>query len=110
MPFGSWDGTVLVAIMESTTGAPSVTFPISQTDITPYLNGLDHSNSIMRAHIATKAPVAGVAITARSAVVGGSNSSASVNEQGGATAPLFGFESHFKSMQSIPAVSSALDA
>ncbi|MGV2288265.1 DUF1177 domain-containing protein [Trinickia sp. YCB016] len=65
----------LVAIMESTTGEPAVTFPISQTDITPYLNGLDHFNSIMQPHIATKAPVVGVAITARS-VVGGSDSSA----------------------------------
>ncbi|WP_035054010.1 DUF1177 domain-containing protein [Andreprevotia chitinilytica] len=65
----------LVAIMESTTGQPAVTFPISQQDITPYDNGLYHFNSIMQPHIATKAPVVGVAITAQS-VVGGSDSSA----------------------------------
>jgi hypothetical protein len=65
----------LVAVMESTTGMPAVTFPISIQDITPYDNGLYHFNSIMQPHIATKAPVVGVALTARS-VVGGSDSSA----------------------------------
>ncbi|MFM0500788.1 DUF1177 domain-containing protein [Paraburkholderia caffeinilytica] len=66
----------LVAIMESTTGQPAVTFPISLQDITPYDNGLSHFNSIMQPHVATDKPVVGVAITARS-VVGGSDSSAS---------------------------------
>ncbi|HAF2412827.1 TPA: DUF1177 domain-containing protein [Salmonella enterica] len=66
----------LVAIMESTTGAPAVTFPISLQDITPYDNGLYHFNSIMQPHVATDKPVVGVAITAMS-VVGGSDSSAS---------------------------------
>jgi len=65
----------LVKIMESTTGRPAVTLPISIQDITPYGNGLYHFNSIMQPHIATKAPVVGVALTARS-VVGGSDSSA----------------------------------
>ena len=65
----------LVAVMESTTGEPAVTFPISIQDITPYDNGLYHFNSIMQPHVATKAPVVGVALTARS-VVGGSDSSA----------------------------------
>ncbi|WP_153100349.1 DUF1177 domain-containing protein [Paraburkholderia hayleyella] len=65
----------LVAIMESTTGMPAVTFPISQQDITPYDNGLYHFNSIMQPHTATDKPVVGVAITAGS-VVGGSDSSA----------------------------------
>jgi hypothetical protein len=65
----------LVAVMESTTGLPALTFPITQQDITPYDNGLYHFNSIMQPHIATKAPVVGVALTARS-VVGGSDSSA----------------------------------
>ncbi|MFT3812751.1 MAG: DUF1177 domain-containing protein [Acidovorax sp.] len=65
----------LVKIMESTTGQPAVTLPISIQDITPYANGLYHFNSIMQPHIATHAPVVGVAITARS-VVGGSDSSA----------------------------------
>ncbi|MCO5399408.1 DUF1177 domain-containing protein [Ralstonia soli] len=66
----------LVAIMESTTGEPAVTFPISIQDITPYHNGLYHFNSIMQPHAATDKPVVGVAITAQS-VVGGSDSSAS---------------------------------
>ncbi|WP_322086487.1 DUF1177 domain-containing protein [Burkholderia sp. BCC1999] len=66
----------LVSIMESTTGMPAVTFPISLQDITPYDNGLSHFNSIMQPHVGTDKPVVGVAITAR-AVVGGSDSSAS---------------------------------
>ncbi|WJF89662.1 DUF1177 domain-containing protein [Paraburkholderia bonniea] len=65
----------LVKIMESTTGKPAVTWPISQQDITPYDNGLYHFNSIMQPHVATSAPVVGVALTARS-VVGGNDSSA----------------------------------
>jgi hypothetical protein len=65
----------LVRIMESTTGQPALTFPISQQDITPYDNGLYHFNSIMQPHVASPAPVVGVAITAQS-VVGGSDSSA----------------------------------
>ncbi|EGD00764.1 DUF1177 domain-containing protein [Burkholderia pseudomultivorans] len=66
----------LVAIMESTTGMPAVTFPISLQDISPYDNGLSHFNSIMQPHVGTDKPVVGVALTARS-VVGGSDSSAS---------------------------------
>jgi hypothetical protein len=65
----------LVKIMESTTGRPAFTLPISQQDITPYDNGLYHFNSIMQPHVATRAPVVGVALTAQS-VVGGSDSSA----------------------------------
>ncbi|MEJ8822506.1 DUF1177 domain-containing protein [Variovorax humicola] len=65
----------LVAIMESTTGQSAVTFPITLQDITPYGNGLYHFNSIMQPHVATQAPVVGVAVTA-SSVVGGSDSSA----------------------------------
>jgi len=65
----------LVKVMESTTGRAAVTLPISQQDITPYDNGLYHFNSIMQPHIATKAPVVGVAVTAQS-VAGGSDSSA----------------------------------
>ncbi|HET7835545.1 MAG TPA: DUF1177 domain-containing protein, partial [Variovorax sp.] len=60
----------LVAIMESTTGSAAVTFPISQQDITPYHNGLYHFNSIMQPHVATEAPVVGVALTAQSVVSG----------------------------------------
>jgi hypothetical protein len=65
----------LVKVMESSTGRPAVTLPISIQDITPYDNGLYHFNSIMQPHVATTAPVVGVAITAQS-VVGGSDSSA----------------------------------
>jgi hypothetical protein len=65
----------LVKVMESTTGRPAVTLPISQQDITPYDNELYHFNSIMQPHIATTAPVIGVAVTGQS-VVGGSDSSA----------------------------------
>lgn len=65
----------LVNIMESTLGRVAVTLPITQQDITPYDNGLYHFNSIMQPHVATSAPVVGVAITAQ-AVVGGSDSSA----------------------------------
>lgn len=66
----------LVNIMQSTTGRPAFTLPISLQDITPYDNGLYHFNSIMQPHVATTAPVVGVALTAQS-VVGGSDSSAS---------------------------------
>ncbi|MBV8619146.1 MAG: DUF1177 domain-containing protein [Curvibacter sp.] len=65
----------LVALMELSTGRAAVSFPISQQDITPYDNGLYHFNSIMQPHVATQAPVVGVAITAAS-VVGGSDDSA----------------------------------
>ncbi|WP_441632831.1 DUF1177 domain-containing protein [Cupriavidus sp. YAF13] len=64
----------LVAAMESTTGCPAVTFPISQQDITPYHNGLYHFNSIMQPHVATAAPVVGVALTAQSVVSGSATS------------------------------------
>ncbi|QOT80112.1 DUF1177 domain-containing protein [Cupriavidus basilensis] len=64
----------LVATMESTTGCPAVTFPISQQDITPYHNGLYHFNSIMQPHVATAAPVVGVALTAQSVVSGSATS------------------------------------
>lgn len=65
----------LLSAMENATGKPAVTFPISIQDITPYSNGLYHFNSIMQPHIATNAPVVGVAIIAQ-AVVAGSASSA----------------------------------
>jgi hypothetical protein len=65
----------LVKIMESTTGRVAFTLPISMQDITPYDNGLYHFNSIMQPHVATRAPVVGVALTAQS-VVGGSDSCA----------------------------------
>ncbi|CAD6518148.1 hypothetical protein LMG27952_00957 [Paraburkholderia hiiakae] len=66
----------LVNVMQSTTGRSAFTLPISLQDITPYDNGLYHFNSIMQPHVATRAPVVGVALTAQS-VVGGSDSTAS---------------------------------
>lgn len=60
----------LIRIMEMTSGKPSVAFPISIQDITPYGNGVFHINSIMQPSIATSAPVVGVAITTESIVPG----------------------------------------
>ncbi len=60
----------LLRIMEQTTGAPAVTFPISIPDITPYGNGLYHFNSIMLPAIATSVPVVGIAITSILPVAG----------------------------------------
>ena len=60
----------LLRIMEFTTGKSPAVFAITMQDITPYGNGLFHLNSIMQPSVATHAPVAGVAITAESAVPG----------------------------------------
>ncbi|RBL86302.1 DUF1177 domain-containing protein [Streptomyces cavourensis] len=60
----------LLRIMESTTGRPAATFPISIQDITPYDNGVYHLNSILQPSVATSAPVVGVAITAETVVPG----------------------------------------
>jgi len=60
----------LVRLLEYATGMPANTFPITTQDITPYDNGVYHFNSIMQPHVATTAPVVGLAITARSVVPG----------------------------------------
>ncbi|WP_069264105.1 DUF1177 domain-containing protein [Paraburkholderia nodosa] len=60
----------LIRIMETTSGKPAVTFPVTTQDITPYGNGVHHLNSIMQPSIATSAPVVGVAITTQSVVPG----------------------------------------
>lgn len=60
----------LLRIMETTTGRPAATFPISIQDITPYDNGVYHVNSILQPSVATSAPVVGVAITAETVVPG----------------------------------------
>lgn len=60
----------LVSILEYATGEAAKTFPITTQDITPYDNNVYHFNSIMQPHVATKAPVVGLAITARSVVPG----------------------------------------
>ncbi|WP_178945190.1 DUF1177 domain-containing protein [Kocuria sp. TGY1127_2] len=60
----------LVSILENATGEPAFTFPVSLQDITPYENGFYHFNSIMQPHVATVAPVIGLALTAKAAVPG----------------------------------------
>ncbi len=60
----------LLGILQTVTGRPPVTFPITIQDITPYGNGLFHLNSIMQPSVATKAPTVGLAITAEVPVPG----------------------------------------
>src|SRR5699024_5358709 len=57
-------------LLETVTGQPLVTYPVSTQDITPYANGLDHINSILQPATATNAPVVGVAITSTATVAG----------------------------------------
>lgn len=64
----------LIDTMQSTTGRVAVTFPIAIQDITPYDNGISHFNSIMQPHVATSAPVVGVAVIAESVVAGSASS------------------------------------
>ncbi len=66
----------LLEIMQRTSGRPPSVLPLSQQDITPYGNGLDHINSLMQPSTATDCPVVGVAITSE-AVVPGSATGAS---------------------------------
>jgi hypothetical protein len=71
-----WQGYILrvsddlARILETVTGLPAVTFPISTQDITPYGNGVYHLNSILQPAVATEAPVVGLAITTVTAVPG----------------------------------------
>ena len=60
----------LLTLMSYVTGEDPVVFPITTQDITPYGNDLYHLNSILQPCTATKAPVVGVALTAKSAVPG----------------------------------------
>lgn len=60
----------LLRIMEMTTGELPSTFAITTQDITPYGNDLYHINSILQPAVATDVPVAGLAVTAVSAVPG----------------------------------------
>ena len=70
----------LVTLMEYATGRPAKTFPVTTQDITPYDNGVYHFNSIMQPHVATTAPVVGLAITAKT-VVPGSETGASYESE-----------------------------
>ncbi|MFC7330448.1 DUF1177 domain-containing protein [Marinactinospora rubrisoli] len=60
----------LVELLETVTGRPVVTYPVTTQDITPYGNDVYHINSILQPATATAAPVVGLAITAASAVPG----------------------------------------
>lgn len=60
----------LLDIMTRVTGTWPRVFPLSQSDITPYGNGLYHLNSILQPCTATVAPVVGVALTTEAAVAG----------------------------------------
>ncbi|MGW7536002.1 DUF1177 domain-containing protein [Amycolatopsis sp. NPDC054798] len=57
-------------LLETVTGAPLVTYPITTQDITPYGNGVYHLNSILQPATATDAPVVGLAITSAATVAG----------------------------------------
>ncbi|WP_020494690.1 DUF1177 domain-containing protein [Sciscionella marina] len=60
----------LNGLLETVTGEPSVTYPVTMQDITPYGNGVHHINSILQPATATGAPVAGLAIVSAATVAG----------------------------------------
>ncbi|MEM4489120.1 MAG: DUF1177 domain-containing protein, partial [Desulfurococcaceae archaeon] len=60
----------LVDIYVRVTGEPPVVVPITMQDILPYSTPVYHINSMMQPWLYTKAPVVGVAITARMAIPG----------------------------------------
>ncbi len=60
----------LLDIMERTTGELPYVFAITNQDITPYGNNVDHLNSIMQPAVVTDKPVVGVAITSSVPVPG----------------------------------------
>ncbi|PKW15717.1 DUF1177 domain-containing protein [Saccharopolyspora spinosa] len=60
----------LGTLLETVTGEPLVTYPVTTQDITPYGNGAYHINSILQPATATDAPVVGLAIVAATAVPG----------------------------------------
>lgn len=60
----------LMRIYQNTTGELPKVFAITNQDITPYGNGIDHLNGIMQPSTMTKAPTVGVAIVTQAAVAG----------------------------------------
>ncbi|WP_190823378.1 DUF1177 domain-containing protein [Saccharopolyspora pogona] len=60
----------LGTLLETVTGEPLVTYPVTTQDITPYGNGVYHINSILQPATATDAPVVGLAIVVAAAVPG----------------------------------------
>lgn len=70
----------LLTLMSCVTGEDPVVFAVTTQDITPYGNDLYHLNSILQPCTATKAPVVGVALTAKSAVPGCATGSSQVTD------------------------------
>lgn len=60
----------LAELLGVVTGEPTVTFPVTTQDITPYGNGVHHINSILQPATATAAPVVGLALTSAAVVPG----------------------------------------
>ncbi|QUH02541.1 DUF1177 domain-containing protein [Saccharopolyspora erythraea] len=60
----------LGALLETVTGEPLVTYPVTTQDITPYGNGIYHINSILQPATATDVSVVGLAIVTATAVPG----------------------------------------
>ncbi|OYT48395.1 MAG: hypothetical protein B6U85_02670 [Desulfurococcales archaeon ex4484_42] len=68
----------LIDIYVRVTGEPPVVVPITMQDILPYSTPVYHINSMMQPWIYTKAPVVGVAITARMAIPGSASGATNV--------------------------------
>ena len=60
----------LLRLLETVSGIPAQTLPITTQDITPYGNGVYHLNSILQPAVSAQVPVVGVAVTAQSTVPG----------------------------------------
>ena len=60
----------LLQVFQNTTGELPKVFAVTNQDITPYGNGIDHLNGIMQPGTMTTAPMIGVAITTQSVVAG----------------------------------------
>ncbi|MCS7097058.1 MAG: DUF1177 domain-containing protein [Candidatus Methanomethylicia archaeon] len=60
----------LINIYERVTGHRVYIVPITMQDITPYVEGIYHINSIVQPWIATRSPVVGVAITTEVPIAG----------------------------------------
>jgi len=63
-------GPDLLAILRHVTGEVPAVLSIATQDLTPYVAGFDHVNSIMQPSTATSSPVVGVATTAATPVPG----------------------------------------
>jgi len=68
----------LINIYIRVTGEPPVIVPITMQDILPYTTPVYHINSMMQPWIYTKAPVVGVAITAKMAIPGSASGATNI--------------------------------